>query len=314
MSRRFLLRLPHRVLTFAVPKILRPAFRFHPRLFAEVSRLIARLVRQFHEQAARQRFLCGFVLAYQSSGDFCRFHPHWHGVFVESGFDGQGRFHHVPFGHFTRVAQAFRRRVLALFLQRGLIERERAEGMLCWKNCGFSVDGSIVLRATDAAAMERLAQDMARPPISLAKVTLQEQGGKLLSHTKYNPYFGENLKLFAVTDSIATLTAHIPPKSVHYIRPTRPLQFAHALPLEPPAPHLVRLRMSSSRTAALPKTPLETTRPPLPVSPERTRRPGRPRSMSLSRPDSPSRSRRADKTRWRRTGTRCGSWARRATA
>ena len=37
-------------------------------------------------------------------------------------------------------------------------------------------------------------------------------------HTTYNPYFGENLKLFAVTDFIAELTAHIPPKGVHYIR------------------------------------------------------------------------------------------------
>ena len=34
-SRRLLVRLPHRVLTFTVPKILRPAFRFHPRLFAD---------------------------------------------------------------------------------------------------------------------------------------------------------------------------------------------------------------------------------------------------------------------------------------
>jgi hypothetical protein len=66
LSRRLLLRLPHRVLTFTVPKILRPAFRFHPRLFAEVSRLIARLVRQFHAQAARQPLLSGCVLAYQS--------------------------------------------------------------------------------------------------------------------------------------------------------------------------------------------------------------------------------------------------------
>jgi len=108
--------------------------------------------------------------------------------------------------------------VLALFLQRGLIERDRAEGLLCWKHSGVSVDGSIGLYATDAASMERLAQYMARPPISLAKVTLEEQGAKVLFHTTYNPYFGENLKLFAVTDFIAELTAHIPPKGVHYIR------------------------------------------------------------------------------------------------
>ena len=66
--------------------------------------------------------------------------------------------------------------------------------------------------------MERLAQYMARPPIALSKVVLEEQGGKVLFHTRYNPYFGENLKLFAVTDFIAELTQHIPPKGAHYIR------------------------------------------------------------------------------------------------
>jgi hypothetical protein len=166
LSRRLLLRLPHRVLTFTLPKILRPAFRFHPHLFAEVSRLIAGLVRQFHAHAAGQALLSGCVIAYQSWGDFCRHHPHWHGVFMEGGFDEQGRFHHVPFGDLTRMAQAFRRRVLALFLQHGLIERHRAEGLLCWKHSGFSVDGSIGLYATDPSSMERLAQYMARPPIS----------------------------------------------------------------------------------------------------------------------------------------------------
>ena len=59
---------------------------------------------------------------------------------LEGGFDEQGRFHHVPFGDLARMAQTFRRRVLALFLQRGLIERHRAEGLLCWKNSGFSLD------------------------------------------------------------------------------------------------------------------------------------------------------------------------------
>jgi len=49
------------------------------------------------------------------------------------------------------------------------------------------VDGSIQLYATNPAAMERLAQCMARPPISLSKVTLEEQGANVLFHTKYNP-------------------------------------------------------------------------------------------------------------------------------
>ena len=56
------------------------------------------------------------------------------------------------------------------------------------------------------------------PDVSLAKVTLEEQGGKVLFHTSFNPYFGETLKQFALTDFITELTAHSPPKGVHYIR------------------------------------------------------------------------------------------------
>ena len=146
-----------------------------------------------------------------------RFHPDWHAIFLEGGSDLDGSFLHIPFGNLEKMAQAFRQRVLALFLELGLMDRDHAEGLLCWRRSGFSIDGSVELYATNPAAMERLAQYMARPPISLSKVTLEEQGANVLFHTKYNPYFQQSLKLFAVTDFIAELTQHLPPKGVHYI-------------------------------------------------------------------------------------------------
>jgi hypothetical protein len=51
--------------------------------------------------------------------------------------------------------------VLALFVQQGLMEGDRAEALLCWKNSGFSVDGSIALRATDPAATQGSSHDVA---------------------------------------------------------------------------------------------------------------------------------------------------------
>ena len=100
--------------------------------------------------------------------------------------------------------------------------------------------------------MERLAQYMARPPISLAKVTLEEQGGKVLFHTTYNPYFGDNLKLFAVTDFIAELTQHIPPKGVHYIRPYG-LYSSRTRSRWNRLPHILRLSQASRTSAAAQK-------------------------------------------------------------
>ena len=55
--------------------MLLPSFRYHPELFAEVSRLIYSLVRQFHAGAARRLIRRGGVIAYQSSGEFLRCHP-----------------------------------------------------------------------------------------------------------------------------------------------------------------------------------------------------------------------------------------------
>ena len=88
----------------------------------------------------------------------CAFHPQWHGIFLEGGFDLDGSFLHIPFGNLEKMAQAFRQRVLALFLELGLIQRDRAEGLLCWHRSGFGIDGSVGLYATNPAAMERLAQ------------------------------------------------------------------------------------------------------------------------------------------------------------
>jgi len=62
-------------MTFTASKMLRAYFRYHPELFAELSRLIYRLVRQFHTGAARRPIRGGGLIAYQSSGEFLRFPP-----------------------------------------------------------------------------------------------------------------------------------------------------------------------------------------------------------------------------------------------
>ena len=121
------------------------------------------------------------------------------------------------------MCQVFRQRVIALFLERKLIDRSRAASMLSWRHSGFSLDGSIGLYAGDQKAMERLAQYMARPPIALSKVVLEEWDGKVLFHTRYNPYFKENLNLFAVTDFIAEFDRAHPSQGSSLYPPLRAL-------------------------------------------------------------------------------------------
>jgi hypothetical protein len=60
-------------------------------------------------------------------------------VRLQGRFDLDGRFLHIPFGNLETMAQAFRPRVLALFLDLGLVERD----LLCWRRSGFSVNGEL---------------------------------------------------------------------------------------------------------------------------------------------------------------------------
>ena len=58
---------PHRLLTFAIPKILRPFFRLERTLFSHVSILIFEMVQSFFSEAARSSIDSGAVVADQSS-------------------------------------------------------------------------------------------------------------------------------------------------------------------------------------------------------------------------------------------------------
>jgi hypothetical protein len=68
------------------------------------------------------------------------------------------------------------------------------------------VDASILLPGGSSKKRESLAQYLARPPISLNKVSYENFHGRVLFHTSFNEYFKENLKLFEAPEFIALLT------------------------------------------------------------------------------------------------------------
>jgi len=148
MNEQLLLRLPHRQFVFTpwsghctdLPKVLRVFFRHDKRLHGDISRLIYDLVRDFTTEAAGKPTRLAAVVVFQSSGSFCRFHPHWHGLFLEGGFDHEGRFVHVPTVDLVKMSACFRQRVIAFFLERKLLNERLARSMLDWTHSGFSVD------------------------------------------------------------------------------------------------------------------------------------------------------------------------------
>ena len=67
LTNKVLLELPHRRFVFTMPKALRPFFRHDRRLFADVSRLIYAIIREFYAEAAGRPLLTGLIIAHSKT-------------------------------------------------------------------------------------------------------------------------------------------------------------------------------------------------------------------------------------------------------
>jgi hypothetical protein len=216
LTEEVLLKLPHRQFVFTVPKALRVFFRKNRKLFADVSRLIFSILIDFYNEAAGKAIKTGMVIAHQTFGDMLRWNPHFHCLVLEGGFDDEGNFVYIPFSSLQKMTEYFRRRVICLFLKNDMINEDFARNLLSWKISGFSIDNSVQI-LTDKARIN-LSEYIARAPVSLKKLHYEPFKGRVLFHTQYNKYFGENVHMFNGCDFLAELTQHIPPKGIQYIR------------------------------------------------------------------------------------------------
>ena len=216
LTEEVLLRLPHRQFVFTFPKALRVFFRNNRKLFADISRLIFSIIKDFYNEAAEKDIKTGTVIAHQTFGDMLRWNPHFHCLVLEGGFDEEGKFVYIPFSSLQKMTEYFRRKVIGLFLKNNMINEGFARNLLSWKNSGFSIDNSVQI-LTDKARVN-LSEYISRAPVSLKKLRYEPFKGRVLFHTQYNQYFGENVHMFEGCDFLAELTQHIPPKGTQYIR------------------------------------------------------------------------------------------------
>ena len=181
------------------------------------------------------------ALAYQTSGEFLRWNPHFHCLVLEGGFDERGKFVHIPLGDIQRMSEYFRRAILKLLLKRELISARIATSLINWKHCGFSVDHSIRVPAFSIKAREALCQYIARPPLSLKKIGIEENGdATTVSFTSQSEFFKGKTETFPVIRFFLELTQHIPPKGCQYIR-RYGLYASRTKGTWPDKPHVVRL-------------------------------------------------------------------------
>ena len=68
-----------------------------------------------------------------------------------------------------------------LLLDEGLITHETVEQMRTWQHSGFSVDKSVLIKAEDRDALERLVQYIARCPFSLDRILKITPTGHVVS-------------------------------------------------------------------------------------------------------------------------------------
>ena len=170
LSENVLFRLPHRQYVFTVPKILRLYFKYDRNLFEDVSRIISSIIQDFYNESAPAALKTASVVSYQSFGDLVRWNPHYHCLVLEGGIDEAGSFHHIPIKDTVSLTEVFRRRVIKLFVDRGLLDPHFARKLLSWKHSGFSVDASVSILASSQKARVNLSQYIVRHPVSLKKI------------------------------------------------------------------------------------------------------------------------------------------------
>ena len=82
--------------------------------------------------------------------------------------------------------------------------------MIWGKHFGFSVDGSVRNPAGSSSTREALSQHIARAPVSLKKLVVEDNASAVLYYSAYNPYFRTNATQYRATDFIAELLLHLP--------------------------------------------------------------------------------------------------------
>ena len=108
-------------------------------------------------------------------GDLLTLNPHVHALVPRGGWDPDGSWVPVPFVGERCAELLFRKKVLELLKDEGLLSEERERLLLSWRHrTGFSADASVKVEPEDSAAVQRLARYILRPPVSLERMVFNQ--------------------------------------------------------------------------------------------------------------------------------------------
>jgi hypothetical protein len=201
---------------WTIPKVLRVFLRHDRELFAELGRLTFGILRRFFCQAAGRSLRCAMVSSHQTFGEFGVWHPHWHTIVLEGGFDRHDTFFFIPLGATAALTEIWRRSVIALFLEKGLLNFDFARKILAWQHSGFSIESGT--RILDQPTREALCQYLVRAPLSLRRIRWDEQQDIVTWSASPSGFFKGKVRRYSSLDFIAQVTLHVPPRGKHLVR------------------------------------------------------------------------------------------------
>jgi hypothetical protein len=194
LEQNLLARVPHRQYVFALPKLLRPFFRYRRRYLGELCRLVAGLL-QIGVRAMAPHGQPAFVLYVQTFGDLVTFNPHIHALVADGVFLPSGTFQVLPPLPEDTLCQALRRKLLDFLCAEGVLNTGLAERMRQWRHSGFSVHNRIRTQAADAEGRQRLACYMIRCPFALEKMRFDQQSGMVIYRSRLHATLKRNYQL-----------------------------------------------------------------------------------------------------------------------
>jgi hypothetical protein len=209
---------PHRHVTFTIPRALRGLFERDRRLLSLLARCAYAAIRRAYQAHFRRAdAVPGMIVSIQTFGSYANFHPHVHALVTDGVVTPDGAFLPLLEPDVAAIAELFRRLLLAELRAAERLSEAFHARLLGWSPSGFSVHGAQVAHTDEPAKLERLARYISRAPFVLGKMELLADG-RVRVETPPDPRSGQTSIVLDALEFVHRVTTQIPDARRHLIR------------------------------------------------------------------------------------------------
>lgn len=203
-----LLNVPHRYLTFSVPKRLRYYFMRNRKLLGLlVTAANNTIVKSLGEGRATKGIRPGIIALIQTHSDELEFNSHLHLIVTDGTVDytnhARPKFKPCTFWNVKTMVELFRFELIEAMYNKHILTSEIANNLISWKNSGFHVHSSQPFMPNEGDTLINRLRYSFRPPVTLNRLGYDGKEVTLIT-TK-----GKKLTLSPV-EFLGKITLHIP--------------------------------------------------------------------------------------------------------